>query len=256
MPLEIPNPRFDLRYEITPQDCQRLGEWFMFESGAGLMTQKTWRRMRNDRFLIAIVATPMAIWLARMDWPAPFLHRWLPFAFIGGGVFAWIIALRFARACERPNLERRVAQNAVDPRWAHQQGATRLIAGDEEFLFARPNEELLQHWSGVCRVDQSESLIILSCPDGRLFFVPVRAFASSDDAKAFGAFASDAVARSSDSDAQIIQRYVDATDAKCPACGYSLKGSRATRCPECSHTLDRNTMPEAWKTGDGRTDHS
>jgi rubrerythrin len=245
VPFHFPNPRFAIAYEITPADSQRLAIWSLLESGAGLAAQRSWRRVRNDRFLLAIALTPLTVWLARKEWPE-FYTPWLPFVFTGACVFFWTIAYRSARACSPENLKRLARRSAAEPQQRYHQGVVRLFAGDDEFLMARAHEDVWQRWTGICRVDQTDELIMLCRPDDRVFFIPFRAFASPEEAKAFLAFATDAVARSETSDVQTLRRYAETSDARCPACGYSLKGTHTTRCPECFHPLDRHTMPDAW----------
>ena len=48
----------------------------------------------------------------------------------------------------------------------------------------------------------------------------------------------------SDDERQRIARIIDASNAKCPECGYALRGIRDPQCPECGFGFDAESLKD------------
>lgn len=43
---------------------------------------------------------------------------------------------------------------------------------------------------------------------------------------------------SPDNQSRRVEHYLSENDARCPSCGYQLRGSKGVKCPECAISLD------------------
>jgi len=102
--------------------------------------------------------------------------------------------------------------------------------------------ELRYNWRVVDRVVLTDDGVMVTIANGAAMYVPLDAFASQDDARAFVDESGRLRAVAGPGLRERVREILRQNGLKCERCRYSLKGSDGSVCPECGTPIDHSRL--------------
>lgn len=109
-----------------------------------------------------------------------------------------------------------------------------------------PHHSVIQEWSGLSRLLETEQQLLLRRIDSGMFILPKRVFDNESEMREIIQFVRKRLAQSPTSDVSMIADYLRGRDYQCPVCRYNLRDYQGENCPECGAILDALTVPSAF----------
>jgi hypothetical protein len=105
-----------------------------------------------------------------------------------------------------------------------------------------PHHDIMQRWSGIGRIVESPTQIILLRLNSQAFTLPRRIFASQQQIQEFLTATRTWLDQANAGDKAAIRDGLRGRDGACPACGYNLRDAACTQCPECGQAISMDTV--------------
>lgn len=237
-----------LSYDLSVEDFRALYQRTLRQH---VESSAEWKMYRADnaRLLgLCVALTVGAAWFAyanRGVLIAPRLSGGsvLPLvAVVGAGYFWWWWWKR-RQAASDIGVQAQIEEAIKHPSVEYHCGHVELSLGAGGLHYRTADEDILQAWSGLREINESEDFIVFARRDERIFVVPRRAIL---DAAALLRDCRRWLADGGHSDEAVIARFLHVRDEPCPACRHNLRGIVSGRCPECGLQLNRETFRAAF----------
>lgn len=172
-PTFLPAVQQEIEYELTRDDL------FAFQMRASTATPSARRMMRRTRVVYGLVIIGMAILMR--PWRSWFsLTAFGVFfsVFVGGGIVAYRYVLRRA-------IKEMVQENMPEK---GQLGRHRIRVDENGLTESTAVGQSRVTWEGIDRVERDSTALFIYTGPHQAHMIPIRAFASLDDAESFYAF--------------------------------------------------------------------
>lgn len=230
-----------IEYDFTRDDYLR---WTR-ELQDRAMGNARWRQFRKRRagtlvFAIALSATCLFLgltcWREVLDGQNMLLGGVI--LCIGAGAAGlWWQVKEYHRLVGSKAIVRKLESAADTDQGRRWQGHIKVSLTPEFFATDNGRGVANLRWSYVESITREDWLILVRAYTGGAWPIPVHAFADEPAAAAFIALANryrDAAPRGPQEERREL---LETRDAKCPGCGYNLRGTDGAKCPECGRAV-------------------
>lgn len=244
----MPETTHTLSYDLTVEDFRAL---YQRTAQQYVESSAEWKLYRADtaRLLgLCIVVTAGVAWFTYVNRDVLTAPRMsggsvIPLVVLVGVVYLWWWWLKRRQVTNKLVIQAQVEEAIKHPSVEYHCGHVALSLSAGGLHYRTVHEDILQAWSGVREVSESEGCITFVRRDERLFIVPRRAV---DDAQGLLRDSRKWLAEGGHSDEAVIARFLHVRDEPCPACRHNLRGIVSGRCPECGLQLSRESLRAAF----------
>jgi hypothetical protein len=163
-----------------------------------------------------------------LDWPL--------FLFAVVVVYMWWAAARWMKWTRDRYIDTNASAMTAAPETRYHEGEHELEVLPDRITFQGPHHRLEMAWEAIHRIDDAPSHVFLIRRDSATCIVPKRCLRDAAEVDELVRIARDYHARAGADIGSRLAPFLTG-DTRCKSCGYNLRGTSSSNCPECAADL-------------------